>query len=88
MGVDVDMASRLFGDPVALRKYQRTKDPRRTSGKNDNRHGPVQSNPRRVVYLASSVINFFMEFVKILGKAYIPHIIMSIYAIKALGAAF
>jgi hypothetical protein len=88
MGVDVDMASRLFGDPVALRKYQKEqKTIAERAEAMTTAMDQFKTTLEEMFISLAPVINAFMGFVKFLGKAYIPHIVMAVYAVKGLAVA-
>jgi hypothetical protein len=54
MGVDVDMASRIFGDPVKLRKYQREQK-------------TLEERAKAVTTIQQDLNNLFQEMMLILG---------------------
>ena len=88
MGVDVDMASRLFGDPVELRKYQKEqKTLAERSEKMTTAMDQFKVALEEMFIVLAPIVNAFLGFVRLLSKLWIPQIIMAAWAVKGLWMA-
>ncbi len=87
MGVDVDMASRLFGDPVALRKYQKEQKSLEERAKAVTTVTEDLKNMFEDIMLAlGPVIKGFRNFVKLLtGNIYGKIVLFTVIIAKMSG---
>ena len=89
LGVDVDLASKLFGDPVQLRKYQKEqKGIQERAEKMTAAMDKFKVALEEMFMVFAPIVTGFMEFVKTPGVKFLAQALLLIHAVKGLTMAF